>query len=72
MELARQMGTDEKAVRRMRDPMQATKVDSLETALRLLGWHAEVNVLERTANDPRRPAKPHGALPARGGPADAP
>ena len=47
--LARRMGTDEKAVRRMRDPLQATKVGSLETALWLLGRRAEVSVLERTA-----------------------
>ncbi len=47
--LARQMGTDEKAIRRMRDPTQATKVDSLEAALRLLGRRAEVNVLASVA-----------------------
>ncbi len=47
--LARQMGTDEKAIRRMRDPTQATKVDSLEAALRLLGRRAEVNVLAGAA-----------------------
>ena len=44
--LARKLGTDEKAVRRMRDPTQNTKVDSLEAALRALGRRAEVNVLE--------------------------
>ncbi len=47
--LAQQMGTDEKAIRRMRDPTQATKVDSLEAALRLLGRRAEVNVLAGAA-----------------------
>ena len=44
--LAKRLGTDEKSVRRMRDPMQATKVDNLEAALRTLGRRAEVSVLE--------------------------
>lgn len=47
--LARQTGTDEKAIRRMRDPLQATKVDGLEAALRLLGRRTEVNVLAGAA-----------------------
>ena len=49
VELARRAGADEKSVRRMRDLFQATKVDSLETALRLLGRRAEVSVLEDAA-----------------------
>ena len=49
VELAKRAGADEKSVRRMRDLFQATKVDSLEAALRLLGRRAEVSVLEDTA-----------------------
>ena len=49
VELAKRAGADEKSVRRMRDLFQATKVDSLEAALRLLGRRAEVSVLEDAA-----------------------
>ena len=44
--LAKRLGTDEKSVRRMRDPMQGTRVDGLEAALRALGRRAEVSVLD--------------------------
>lgn len=44
--LAGCLGIDEKAVRRMRDLMQPTKVDALEAALNALGRRAEVSVLE--------------------------
>ncbi len=47
--LAKRAGTDEKSIRRMRDLFQATKVDNLEAALRLLGRRAEVSVLEDAA-----------------------
>lgn len=46
VDLAKRAGADEKSVRRMRDLFHATKVDSLETALQLLGRRAEVSVLE--------------------------
>lgn len=46
VDLAKRAGTDEKSIRRMRDLFQATKVDNLEAALRLLGRRAEVSVLE--------------------------
>ena len=49
VELAKRAGADEKSVRRMRDLFQATKVDSLEAALRLLGRRAEISVLEDAA-----------------------
>jgi len=49
VELAKRAGADEKSVRRMRDLFQATRVDSLEAALRLLGRRAEVSVLEDAA-----------------------
>lgn len=44
--LAKRLDTDEKSVRRMRDPTQGTRVDGLEAALRALGRRAEVSVLE--------------------------
>ena len=37
------------AVRRMRDSLQNTRVDRLETTLRLLGRREEVKVLESSA-----------------------
>ena len=43
--LARQLGIDEKAVRRLRDPMQGSRVEGLEAALRALGRTAEVHVM---------------------------
>lgn len=43
--LAKRLGTDEKSVRRMRDPTQGTKVDALEAALLVLGRRAEVSIL---------------------------
>lgn len=47
--LARLLGIDEKAVRRMRDLLQTTKVEKLEAALDALGRHAEITVVERAA-----------------------
>lgn len=47
--LAGLLETDEKAIRRMRDPLHTTKVESLEAALRLLGRAVEVTVSERAA-----------------------
>ena len=44
--LAKRLDMDEKSVRRMRDPLQGTRVDGLEAALRVLGRRAEVSVLE--------------------------
>ena len=46
VELAKRLSSDEKSVRRLRDPTQGTKVESLEAALRTLGRKAEVEVLE--------------------------
>ena len=47
--LAKRAGTDEKAIRRMRDLFQATKVENLEFVLGLLGRRAEISVLEDAA-----------------------
>ena len=47
--LAKRARTDEKSARRMRDLFQATTLDSLGTALRLLERRAEVSVLEDVA-----------------------
>lgn len=47
--LAKRAGTDEKAIRRMRDLFQATKVENLEFVLGLLGRRAEVSVLWEAA-----------------------
>lgn len=35
--LARQLGIDEKAVRRLRDPLHHSKIDQIDAALRVLG-----------------------------------
>jgi antitoxin HicB len=43
-ELARQLGRDEKEVRRILDPMHATKLPSLKAALAALGWRLVVGV----------------------------
>lgn len=37
VDLARQLGVDEKAVRRLRDPLHQSKIDQVDAALRLLG-----------------------------------
>ena len=47
--LAKTLGTDEKSIRRMRDPLVPTKVENLEAALRALGRRAEVRVVEQAA-----------------------
>ena len=44
MELARRLGTDEKAVRRLRDPLHGSKIETVEAALRALGKRLEVSV----------------------------
>ena len=41
-ELARRLGIDEKAVRRLRDPLHGSKIEAVETALRHRGLRAEV------------------------------
>src|SRR6185295_19034791 len=35
--LARQLGTDEKAVRRLRDPLHQSRINQIDAALRALG-----------------------------------
>ena len=46
VELARQLGLDEKAVRRLRDPLHRSRIEAVEAALQSLGRHLEVTVLE--------------------------
>lgn len=45
-ELAGRLGLDEKAVRRLRDPMQRSAIGGVEAALRCLGKRVEVTVLD--------------------------
>lgn len=45
VELGRRLGVDEKAVRRLRDPLHRSHIGQVEAALRLLGKRLEVRVL---------------------------
>jgi antitoxin HicB len=45
-DLAGRLGLDEKAVHRLRDPLQRSAVGSVEAALRCLGKRVEVTVLD--------------------------
>jgi antitoxin HicB len=44
VELARRLGTDEKSVRRLRDPLHGSRIEAVEAALRALGKRLEVSV----------------------------
>lgn len=46
VELGRRMNMDEKAVRRLRDPLQRSHIETLDAALRIMGRRLEVSVLE--------------------------
>jgi antitoxin HicB len=46
VELAGRLGLDEKAVRRLRDPLHRSHIDAVEAALRALGRRLVVEVLE--------------------------
>lgn len=46
VELGRMMDIDEKAVRRMRDPLHRSRIEALDAALRSLGRRLEISVLE--------------------------
>ena len=46
VELGRRMGLDEKAVRRLRDPLHRSHIGEIELALRHLGKRAEIAVRE--------------------------
>lgn len=48
VELGRQLGLDEKSIRRLRDPLHRSHIDQIEAALRLLGKRLEVRMLEAT------------------------
>lgn len=45
-ELSQRLGIDEKAMRRLRDPLHRRQIGQIETALRLLGKRLDVRVLE--------------------------
>jgi antitoxin HicB len=45
-DLAGRLGLDEKAVRRLRDPLQRSAIGTVEAALRCLGKRVEVTVLD--------------------------
>jgi antitoxin HicB len=44
VELGRRLGVDEKAIRRMRDPLHGSKIEAVEAALQVLGRRLEVMV----------------------------
>jgi antitoxin HicB len=44
VELGRQLGLDEKAVRRLRDPLHRSRIEAVEAALHALGRRLEVTV----------------------------
>lgn len=44
VELGRRLGVDEKAVRRLRDPLHGSKIEAVEAALHVLGRQLEVVV----------------------------
>ncbi|HTT79426.1 MAG TPA: type II toxin-antitoxin system HicB family antitoxin [Stellaceae bacterium] len=44
--LARRLGVDEKAVRRLRDPLHQSRIDQVDTALRTLGKRVGIVVAE--------------------------
>jgi antitoxin HicB len=46
VELAHRMGLDEKAVRRLRDPLQRSHIETVAAALRVLGKKLELSVFE--------------------------
>ena len=46
VELAGRLGLDEKAVRRLRDPLHRSHIGAVEAALRVLGRRLVVEVLE--------------------------
>lgn len=45
VEMGRRLGLDEKAVRRLRDPLHRSHIGVVETALRVLGRRLEISVL---------------------------
>ncbi len=46
VQLAQRLGTDEKAVRRLRDPLHRSHIGAVETALAMLGRRLAVDVLD--------------------------
>ena len=46
VELGRRLGVDEKAIRRLRDPLQRSHIEAVDAALRILGRRREISVLE--------------------------
>lgn len=60
VELGRRLDLDEKAVRRLRDPLHRSHIGQIEAALRLLGKRLEVRVLE-TGDHPDRQSRAQAA-----------
>ncbi len=46
VEMARRLGKDERAIRRLRDPLHRSHIGEVEVALRVLGKRVEVSVKE--------------------------
>ena len=46
VEMARRLGKDERAIRRLRDPLHRSHIGEVEAALRVLGKRVEVSVKE--------------------------
>ena len=57
VELGRLMGLDEKAIRRLRDPLHSSHIENVARALRLLGRRLEVQVLEEGAESDEQRSK---------------
>lgn len=51
VELGRRLGIDEKAARRLRDPLHRSRISHVEAALRSLGRRVVVEVLTEPADD---------------------
>ena len=45
VDLAHRLGADEKTVRRLRDPLYRSRIDGVESALRLLGRRLEITAV---------------------------
>lgn len=46
VDLAHRMGLDEKAIRRLRDPLQRSHIETVAAALLILGKRIEISVFE--------------------------
>ncbi len=55
-ELGRLLDMDEKAVRRLRDPLHGSKIEAIDSALLALGWRLDVSVVQVGERRPKHPA----------------